>query len=372
MKLKKAVLIKFRIKNFVVALLTVLAIILLLVHSDDAAAGGVEGLITCADIIIPSLFPFIVIAIFLNKSRISHYAGRLLEPVTRLLFRLPGAAGNAIFLSYLAGYPIGARLTRELYRGGKISRSQAVTMLYFTVNAGPAFIFSAVGVGMLRSGTAGIILLSANTAASLLMGIIIGHLNRGSLPSEREKEKPKPAPGFAEAFVESTADAASSVLGICGWVIFFSAVMHIFYAMQLPDPIAVLMAPVTEVTNGCIRMAPVGNLPLMSAVLGWGGLSVHCQVLSSAGEIHPPIGKFFLARAAHAGLSALVAFLILQCYPSAVPAISNQVPVQAAGGSVSLTASVALLCMSVVLLFSLCGEHNLDQSELRLWSRFWR
>lgn len=59
----------------------------------QAAAGGVSrGLSICSSVIIPSLFPFLVLAGFLVRSGISAAIGRRLEGLTRALFGLPGCA----------------------------------------------------------------------------------------------------------------------------------------------------------------------------------------------------------------------------------------------------------------------------------------
>ena len=68
----------------------------------QAVAGGVSrGLSICGTVIIPSLFPFLVLAGFLVRSGVSAALGRRLERPTRFLFGLPGCCA--------AGHPGGLR-----------------------------------------------------------------------------------------------------------------------------------------------------------------------------------------------------------------------------------------------------------------------
>ena len=142
----------------------------ILIAPQAASQGVRDGLTLCGQVVIPSLFPFLALSSFLVQSGLAQRAGHLLEPITKLLFRLPGAAGSAILMSLIGGYPVGARMTVQLLDAALITQKQAQRMLFFCVNSGPAFLISAVGSAMLRSRQAGLILCAALTASALLIG----------------------------------------------------------------------------------------------------------------------------------------------------------------------------------------------------------
>ena len=72
----------------------------------QAVAGGISrGLSICSTVIIPSLFPFIVLAGFVTRSGIDAAVGRRLEKVTRFLFGLPGRCAAGILIGFVGGYP---------------------------------------------------------------------------------------------------------------------------------------------------------------------------------------------------------------------------------------------------------------------------
>ena len=142
-----------------------------LVCPDGIGEGIHNGLTLCATVILPSMFPFMVLSAFLVKSGLALRIGRVLEKPTRLLFGLPGCAATAILMSMIGGYPVGAKAVSELKESGELTESQCSRMFCFCVNAGPAFLIFAVGSNMLGSVQVGVILYASQLIASLLIGI---------------------------------------------------------------------------------------------------------------------------------------------------------------------------------------------------------
>ncbi len=339
----------------------------LFLRGEAAAAGAATGLALCGRIVVPSLFPFLCAALFISKSGLADLLGRILGPVVPRLFRLPAAAAGPILLSFVAGYPVGARLTRGLYEAGQVTAAQANTMLLFTVNAGPAFVVTAVGAGMLHTSAAGWLLLAAHISASLLIGIGMGHIDGRHMPVRDLCKKPPASgrPANMAAFVEAVSDASASMLQICGWVVLFSVILALLRSSGLPAALTSLLAGLSEVTTGTAAAAASRNLPLIAALLGWGGLSVQFQSLSSLGKLRPNYGRFFAARAVHGLLSMGIAYILLRIFPAAVPTAADAA-VRPATSGLSLPAALGLLLlMTVFLCFSSKGGQQ--SAGVRLW-----
>ena len=86
----------------------------LLFYPTQAAAGAKRGIGYCVDILIPSLFPFMALSVFVVKSGLAASMGRLTAGPCRILFGLPGSAAAAIVMSMVGGYPVGARAVAAL------------------------------------------------------------------------------------------------------------------------------------------------------------------------------------------------------------------------------------------------------------------
>lgn len=121
---------------YVRAAALLLLALLLLRHRTAAAAGVVSGIHTCLGTLIPSLFPFILLACLCTNSRAAQVLFRPLSPVMRHVFRLPVCAAPAVLLGLTAGYPTGAKITANLYAAGKLTREQAARLLCFCTAPG--------------------------------------------------------------------------------------------------------------------------------------------------------------------------------------------------------------------------------------------
>lgn len=159
----------------------------LLIFPAQAAHGAENGLRYSLSILIPSLYPFMVLSVFVVKSGLSERLGRVLEKPTQALFRLPGNAVASVIMSIIGGYPAGARSAAALYESGAITQEQVERMMCFCVNAGPSFVITAVGIGFLKSAQAGNILFVSQLVSFFAMGILSGIFCRRSAEPAQQK-----------------------------------------------------------------------------------------------------------------------------------------------------------------------------------------
>lgn len=352
----------------------------LLIWPQAAATGVSRGLAICGRVIIPSLFPFLVLTGLFVRSGLAGRVGRRLNGVMRHLFGLPGCCGATVLVGVIGGYPAGALAARELLCRGEIDEEQARRLLRICVNAGPAFLIGTVGSGMLGSAWKGVLLYTANVLASWIIGVF----GRKKAPKEmgctRITQKPSSAMKMA---VESVENACASLISMCGFVVLFAAFLALSDVSGLSDAvIRVLAIPFTlmgadsqpvgclytafwEVSNGCMAAAGSGLRGmalffLLGAAAGWGGLSVHCQIGGIFSETNVVTRGYVLARAWHALLGGVISALLIRVVPLPAPSGSatavavSAVPVEPI--SVSVTASVALLLMCGALLLGTAAD----------------
>mgnify|MGYP005801661661 FL=1 len=346
-----------------------------LLHWPQAVSGGVSrGLSICSTVIIPSLFPFLVLAGFLVRSGVGAAVGRRLERPVRFLFGLPGCCASAILISLVGGYPAGGVAVGELVRTGQITQREGKRLLRFCVNAGPAFILSTVGAGLLGNMRYGLVLFGAHIAASLLLGIL-GHVLDGRRPRKETAEKrPKPELKLpaAAAFVESVNAACRSLLYMCGFVVLFAALLALcdvtgisgFFTWLLTKPfsalgldasaLSCLLPCLLEVSCGCVEAAGAGAMAplLLGLAMGWGGLSVHCQLAASLHPYHLMDRGFFAGRALHALLAGMLSVLLFRIIPLPVGVFSPMTDAIVVPYATSAVTSLALLVMCALLLLT--------------------
>lgn len=360
-----------RIQLFLIASLCLGLLLLLLFTPGEGLKGAREGLNLCASIVIPSLFPFLVVCALVVNTGLAQRIGFLFEPVTRKVFKLPGSAAAVLMMGIIGGYPIGAKATAALKKRGALSEEEGNRLLSFCINSSPAFIIGAVGTGMLHSADAGMLLYAAHICASLLLGIVLGFFHRSSgkkTPRQAVKNRP-----VSESFVYSVTDSAQSMLYICAFVVLFCALTFILNAAgflggaaeflskvfpALPDSADFFNKAIIgllEVTNGCAAASSGGGLAallLISAMLSWSGLSVHFQIMASIGNSGLSARLFILTRILHIIFSVGLTLLFFHFYPVAVPTFAAKTAVPTLAFH-SAPASVALLVLCALLLLSL-------------------
>ena len=321
----------------------------------------------CLGSLVPSLFPFMALASYGVRSGAGSVLGKFLSPITRRLFRLPEACGAVILLSFLGGYPAGARGVSLLLQENRITKAQAGRMMGFCVAPGAAFVVTFLGCGLLGNAALGWLLFGSVTLSGLLLGLLSG-LGK-PLPEEQHLAA---APDSTSPVVCSVRDACSATATMCGCILLFAGITAVLQGSGLFQWIASLLAStglvtlgeaavclafLMEVTGGTGMAALTGAGPALYAFgLAFGGLCVHLQVFSFFSELPLSKASFFLWRLLHGLLSAGIFLLLERLLP--VPA--QQVwAVSGAALEYGVTASTAagglsllLMCLSFLLAVS--------------------
>ena len=282
-----------KMKRRILILPVLLFALALLRFPQEAAQAVREGLLLCFETVVPSLFPFFVVVSLLIQLGAAGALQRLFAPFMGPLFHLRGLCAAPLIAGLVGGYPAGARTAAELVRSGQLSREEGERCLGFVNNCGPAFILSYVGAGVLHSSRAGVWLYLIHVFSALLTGMLLcrllpeGRRSRASAPPSRAEPQPV---SLSAALPTAVTGSLTSVLNICGFVVLFRAVVGVIPAAL---PAAALGA--VEMVSGVAALSPgPAGFVTAAAILGWGGLSVHCQTAAVAGPLrlrHHWLGK---------------------------------------------------------------------------------
>ena len=348
---------------YVRAAALLLLALLLLRHRTAAAAGVVSGIHTCLGTLIPSLFPFILLACLCTNSRAAQVLFRPLSPVMRHVFRLPACAAPAVLLGLTAGYPTGAKITANLYAAGKLTREQTARLLCFCTAPGYAFAAAYTGGLLLRSERIGLNLFFACALAPLLLGLI---LSRFAEKPEKNLKPPESAPG---GIVSAVQDGIKATVSLCGFVIVFSmllAVLHdagIFQflcgflsRLGLTVPLSgALLTMGLEITSG-VSQCVYWHLPIyfLAFGLGFSGVCIHLQIFSFFHKAGLPLSKtrYVLARFLNGLLSAACYLLLSYFFPANTSVAVETSPLNTAPTAGSAASSLALIALSVFFLLT--------------------
>lgn len=340
------------------------AMCLMLIRYPDAVATGISrGLSICSTVIIPTLYPFMLLTGLLANSALCRHPGRILTAVTRRLFGLPGCCGPAIVLGLVGGYPAGVIAISQLYQRRQITEEEAKRMSIFCVNGGPGFVISTVGAGLLGSVKAGILLYLSQNAVSLGFGIVLGCGHRHVQNTADTPATPK------KTMAHIVSDTCGSLLSMCGFVVLATMGLALTEGCGLAHAVAgaigakvadvsAVLAAVTEVSCGCVALAGSGILtPLwLSLAISWGGLSVQGQLASAMPQITWIGWRFWRWRLCHGLLSGGLAMGLFALFPVIRNTMQGATAVVPYSVSVAATLMLLLLSFLAMLYFSNFSE----------------
>lgn len=153
---------RFAPKNTLPALGGLLGAALLIGYAPAAAEGAMRGLSACGRIILPAVFPFLAVSVFLAGAPGGVGLAALLSGVMRYCFRLPAAAAPALLMSWIGGYPAGAKTLAELRRQGALTARETEEAAPVLIYSGPAYMAGVVGGRIFGSTVVGIFLSCAS------------------------------------------------------------------------------------------------------------------------------------------------------------------------------------------------------------------
>ena len=329
------------VRDLFLGLALLCATLSLMLYPQDSMSAAREGLKLCYNVIIPSLFPFFVLSALVVDLGLAGYIGRALEGLMRPLFNVPGACASAFVLGFVGGYPVGARTALSLYQKGMCTKTEAERLLSFSNNSGPAFILGVVGAGVFASSRVGVLLSLAHAAASICVGLFFRFYRRGKKGREARVSPKFEAERFTTAFTGAVKNSFLSTLNICAFVVFFTVVIRLLFLSgalpALARLLGVLLSPLgftqewaERLLTGAIELSSgvwtlsgaggmAGRMSMAAFMLGWAGLSVHCQVLSFLGGSGLSVRTYIAGKFLHGGLAALFTALLVRLFPLKEP-----------------------------------------------------
>ncbi|QAY66790.1 sporulation integral membrane protein YlbJ [Paenibacillus protaetiae] len=332
-------------------------VVLMFLFPNDTLESALRGLDIWWKVLFPALFPFFVISEFMLGFGVVHFFGKLLDPLMRPLFRLPGIGGFVVAMGYVSGYPVGAKLTAQLWEQKLVNRAEGERLVAFTTTSDPIFLIGAVSVGFFHNAALAPVLAAAHYGGALIIGLFMRfhdrkapltpdssldarHRSRGYRPSRlREAFRAMHAARLADGrfFGKLLQDAIQSALRLMivvgGLVVFFSALMellthagiiaaladglrNLFRAIGLPGALSdAMIYGGFEVTLGARAAGTAGTGLMHQAaiaawVLSWAGLSVHAQVASLLSRTDIRYKPLFIARLLHSFIAMALVYAL--------------------------------------------------------------
>ena len=275
---------------------------------EQVLYGAQNGLALCINAVIPSLLPFMLLSSCVIKSGFSRPLGAMLSKVLSPLTNMSTAGCVCFVTGLFGGYGAGARAVYESYKEKQISREEAERIIPFCNNAGPLFIIATVGISFFMSKSIGLLLFLVQVVTALICARVLGAQTdaKGIRIKEEWNCYKKNKPSLGELITTCAIESGGAIINACVFVITFSSILEI-----LPFGEYSILSGILEVTRGCSELSRTGTkaLPLISALLSWGGMSVHFQASAlSKGEFN--MKTYYFGKVLASGVAYLITLAI--------------------------------------------------------------
>ncbi len=238
-----------------------------------------NALSLCAVSIVPSLFPFLIFTDFFYHLPEANNLLKALSKPFAYCFRVTEEGAVSYLYGLLFGFPLGIKVLAQYYKDGFISKKEAGRLLLFCNNTGPAFLIGAIGIGFLKNASFGILLYLTEIMVSFFFGIMT------SIGARRPKAHSASSyyrrSGFS--FASAVQNSVSSMLSICGYIVFFSAFCALLSPLFRGDISKAFFFSFLEIGTASSFLTQNILPPLLYSLLGFavcfGGISVYMQCL---------------------------------------------------------------------------------------------
>ena len=263
-----------RLKKFLFGLALVYILSLMLFRAEVVATGILKGLDKSVKSLIPALFPLMVICEFIIICGLENIFSKFMAPFCRIMKIQSSIASTAIVMGFLGGFACGGTVIAGFYNKNLITKRDAEILTICSCVTGPAFCISVVGGGLLNNLYTGIAIFFSLICSSLITAIIFSYFIKNNTQKNTICKTTSVNMRFIPGFVSAVNSATSKMIYICGFVVFFSAIIEIFNSSNLTNEIKGGVSVLLEVTFACSSALNFERFTILAIIFSLSTLSV--------------------------------------------------------------------------------------------------
>ena len=349
-----------KLKDFLLCISLTLISAGMALYPAEVSSAVKESVMRCLNILIPSLFAFMVSTSMLVNSGCIRNLTKPFQWIPLVLFRMPESIFSVFLISTCAGYPVGIKTLSDMLDRGDIDAKTAEKAACFCYCGGPAFYSGAIGLTVFGSAKVGTLIFLSILLSNLIVAFITCRFSELAVKNSIHAHKNE------SLLVGGITSAGKSMDVICMTVVFFSAIMAVLKACGASDWIqrifglsgneSVILSAFFEITSlSELQGTSYRLLPSICAACSFGGICIIMQLFALKSD-KLSLFRFIKLRPFAALLSALFC-KILQPHliDEAVTAVSYSrsfVKVNNLSASICLILMIFLLNYKKGLVFS--------------------
>jgi hypothetical protein len=354
-----------KLEIIIAGVFAVLYGVLMIIFAKEAAEAVKTSINACLTVIIPSLFGFMVLSSFIVKTGLYRVFSKPFAKFSRRVLRIPSELFSVFILSAIAGYPVGAKVLSDLYKNGAADKDTCASMQCFCYMGGPAYFCGVVSITLFDNLKFGILIFAVTLIVNFTVAVLSAKTRPIPPDNPPEKKVYCSVRISVKNFLSAVKDGGVSIFIMCGIIVFFatftclleelgfiaffgSVASRLFY-MNAADGTA-LIRSIIEINNiRTFTPGNVGSLPLISALLTFGGFCVILQMYQFA-ESYIKTSLFLVYR----GFAAVLAFTLtaaaLRLFPQILSVSADLSP------AITKNNITPSICLFIMLILLFCSE----------------
>ncbi|MGC4019758.1 MAG: transporter [Muricomes sp.] len=296
----------------------VLLFAFMLISPKAVFNGASEGLLLWFQIILPTLFPFIIITNLLVYTDSIHYISKVFGKILCQIFQVSQNGSFAVIVGFLCGYPMGAKVTADLMTSGYITESEGKYLLSFCNNTSPVFILNFIVWKTLSKEDLLLPSLFILLGVPMLLSFVF---RRFYLKGEKRfydlKKNGQDRKNWNFRIVDTCImDSFETITKVGGYIILFSVIISLVKSSPWQPGLFQIFLPSLEVTTG---IALIGNTHIpftlqymfIMGLTAFGGLCAVAQTQCMIQKTSLSIVPYITEKLVTAAVTSLAAFLYL-------------------------------------------------------------
>ena len=252
--------------------------------------------------VFPSLFIMFVLNDLIINTGILEEVSLSLGNFFNKIFNTKGISILSFILSMFSGTPSSAFILKEMLLNNSISLEDANKLIAFTYFSNPLFLYNILSLSFNKFIIFKIIII--HYLSNILVGLFFRgkKINQGKINNEYRSNKNN---NIFLLLPKSITKSFNTLLVILGTITFYMIITNLIITiLPLNNTFIVIIKGILEITQS-LNILP--NLNILSifkeiiaiAIISFGGLSIHTQVLSIINDTKISYKNFFIGRILH-------------------------------------------------------------------------
>ena len=287
--------------------------VIMLIFPRQTFEGASNGLLLWFQIVLPTLLPFIILSNLLIHTNAVTYISSIVKPFVQRLFRVSDYGCYAVFVGFLCGYPMGAKVVADLIQTEKISQREGQYLLSFCNNTSPMFIISFIVMQQFKNESLLLGTLMILYLAPVLCSFVFRRFYQVKKHSYSETNHSKEAFLFDFNLLDNCImNGFETITKVGGYIILFSILFALIKQFPLVwlIPTLEISCGISYITSLAIPLATV--YPYVLALTSFGGFCAIAQTNSMIQEIKISILPYIIQKLITALVTSLLAIIYIQ------------------------------------------------------------